>query len=110
MAKYHNRKTVINNITFASAREAARYQELCLLERAGAISDLRLQPRYELQPKFRRDGKTIRAITYVGDFEYRESDRLIVEDSKGGVRTQVFEIKAKMFQFRYPEIELRVTA
>ena len=41
--KYHNRKTIVNGHTFDSKKEANRYSELLLLERAGAIHDLRTQ-------------------------------------------------------------------
>lgn len=109
MSKYGNKKTVRNGVKFDSKAEARRYEELCLLQRAGEITDLRLQPRYELQPKFKRGKKTIQAITYIADFEYCERGRVVAEDVKG-VKTQVFSIKAKMFQFRYPDIELRITA
>ncbi|MDD3747626.1 MAG: DUF1064 domain-containing protein, partial [Anaerostipes sp.] len=43
-SKYGARKTVIDGITFDSKREAKRYQELKLLEQAGEISYLELQP------------------------------------------------------------------
>ncbi len=109
MSKYGNKKTVIDGIKFDSKAEARRYTELKVLERVGEITDLRLQPKYELQPKFKRGKKSIQAITYIADFEYREDGKLIAEDTKG-VRTQVFTLKAKMFQFKYPDIELRVTA
>lgn len=109
MSKYGNKKTVIDGITFDSQAEARRYEELCLLQRAGEITALRLQPKYELQPKFKRGKKTILPITYIADFEYLEGDKVVAEDVKG-VKTQVFSLKAKMFQFRYPDIELRITA
>lgn len=110
--KYRNRKRKVNGIEFDSMKEAARYEELLLLQRVGEISDLRLQPKYELQPKFKRGKKTIRAIAYIADFEYREGDKVIAEDVKGGkaTQTQVFALKAKIFQFKYPDIELRITA
>ncbi len=107
MAKYHNRKTTVNGVTFDSAAEARRYGELRLLERAGVIEGLKLQPKYELQPKFKRGKRTIRAITYAADFAYTEDGKTVAEDVKG-VKTEAFKLKAKLFEFRYPEIELRV--
>lgn len=109
MSKYGNKKTTRHGVKFDSKAEANRYDELLLLERVGEISNLRRQPKYELQPKFKRGKKTIQAITYIADFEYCERGRVVAEDVKG-VKTQVFSIKAKMFQFRYPDIELRITA
>jgi len=45
-SKYRNRKTVVDGITFDSKREAARWQELKLLERAGEITELERQVEY----------------------------------------------------------------
>lgn len=56
--KYGNRKTVIDGIHFPSKLEAARYQQLKLLELAGQITGLELQPRFELIPKQR--GQTVK--------------------------------------------------
>lgn len=97
---------------FDSAKEAGRYVELTLLARAGEISNLRLQPRYELQPSFKRGKKTVRKIEYVADFEYVENGVTVAEDVKGGrgTQTEVFRLKAKLFQFKYPSIELKVIA
>ena len=108
MNKYGNRKTYVDGIKFDSKREAERYIELKLLERAGVISNLVLQPKYVLQDKFRRNGKTVRAIHYIADFEYIEDGIKVVEDVKG-METKDFKLKEKMFLFRYPEIEFRKT-
>jgi hypothetical protein len=108
--KYGAKKTTIDGITFDSKREATRYSNLCLLERAGAITDLELQPKFELQPSFRDvDGKHQRAIYYIADFAYDEPgcDRRIVEDVKG-METAVFKLKKKLFLFTHPDYELRV--
>lgn len=84
--KYRAEKVTVHGITFDSKREAARYQELRLLERAGAITDLQLQVAI---PLMGRDGplKGIsgRALTYRADFTYFEtaSSRNVVEDCKG---------------------------
>ena len=80
--------------------KAEYYHYLSLLERVadGAISNLELQPRYELQPKCRVDGKSIAAITYSADFAYKENGALIIVDVKGR-RTAVFNIKWKMLKY-----------
>jgi hypothetical protein len=109
--KYRNRRTVIDGIPFDSQAEARRWQELKLLEAAGEIRYLQRQPRYELQPAFRRkDGTRVRAITYTADFVYIDSLGFhIVEDVKGKA-TEVFKLKRKLFMFRYPHIQLRITS
>jgi hypothetical protein len=106
-SKYGNRKTVVDGIAFDSRAEARRYEELRLLEQAGLISGLQLQPRYILLEGFRdATGKPERAITYTGDFQYREGGRTVVEDVKGKA-TDVYKLKRKLFKSRYPQIEFR---
>ena len=102
-SKYHNRITEVDGITFDSQKEAREYQSLKLLELAGQITDLRLQPKYQLRAGYRdNQGKRIRPIYYVADFEYREGDQLITVDVKG-LRTKEYRIKAKLFKALYPE-------
>lgn len=94
--KYHNRRTVVDGIVFDSAREARRYSELKLLERAGEIENLELQKEYELIPPQWIGGKRAeRAVKYKADFAYRENGETIVEDTKG-VRTKDYIIKRKL--------------
>ena len=81
MSKYKNQKTVIDGIKFDSKKEGARYGELQLLSRAGAIQDLRLQVPFELIPK--QAGE--RAVKYVADFTYTENGKMIVEDTKSDI-------------------------
>lgn len=106
-AKYRNKKVEIDGYTFDSLAEARRYEELCLMENAGAISDLRLQPKYELQRAF-TDGAGVkqRAITYVADFAYNEVGLLVVEDVKGSI-TKEYAIKKKLFLFKYFDLIFR---
>lgn len=113
--KYRNKRTIVDGIEFDSKAEAARYKELLLLEAAGQIEDLTLQPEYELQPAFRDGrGRKHRAIKYIADFRYIEvidphsvQGLDVVEDTKG-MRTKEFNIKEKLFRFRYPNIDLRI--
>lgn len=51
MNKYNAKKVEIDGITFDSKKEAARYCDLKLMQRAGEIRDLQLQVEYELIPK-----------------------------------------------------------
>ena len=96
--KYGNRKTVIDGHTFDSKREASRYGALKLLERAGQIIGLELQPRFELIPKQRRDdGKAERSCEYVADFRYTDTatGQTVIEDAKG-MRTRDYIVKRKL--------------
>ena len=107
MNKYRNKKIVIDNIKFDSQLEANRYTELKLLQRAKVISNLRLQVPYVLQEGFKKNGKSYQAIKYIADFVYEENGRTVVEDTKG-VQTDVFKIKHKLFEKKYPELELKI--
>lgn len=100
--KYGNRKTVVDDIKFDSKAEGRRYKELKLLEKLGVIRDLKLQPEFLLQDKFKYNGKTERAIKYIADFKYFDINkgRFVVEDVKG-VETETFKIKRKLFLKQY---------
>lgn len=106
-SKYGNHPAERDGIRFASLQERQRYDELKLLEAAGAITDLRCQPRYELQPAFTCGGRAIRRIEYVGDFAYTENSTTVCEDVKG-MATDVFKLKWKLVRFRFPGVEFRV--
>ena len=103
-AKYYNIKVVIDGITFDSKKEAREYQYLKLLQESDQISGLRLQPRYLLREGFDRDGKRVRPIYYVADFEYLEAGQLVAVDVKGK-RTKEYIIKRKLFVALYPHIK-----
>ena len=107
MSKYNNKKVIVEDYMFDSIQESRRYKELKLLERAGKIQNLELQPHFLLQDSFRKNGKTIRKIEYIADFKYIENGKTIVEDVKG-IQTEVFKIKHKIFEKIYPELELRI--
>lgn len=99
-SKYHARKTVVDDITFDSKREADRYLVLKSMEEDGDIEDLRRQVRYELVPAFDVDGKHYRPVYYVADFTYRENGHEVIEDVKGVV-TDVYRLKRKLVAYRY---------
>lgn len=99
MNKYHSKKITIDGETFDSRREAKRWEELKLLERAGEIQDLRRQVKFELIPSQKVNGKVAeRACTYVADFVYTENGNTVVEDSKG-FRTDTYKIKRKLMLY-----------
>ena len=97
--KYRNVKTEENGIKFDSKKEANRYSELLLLERAGAITNLELQVPFELIPNQKINGKVVeRACKYVADFCYIENGQRVVEDTKG-FRTAEYIIKRKLMLY-----------
>ncbi len=107
MSKYQNKKTQIGMYVFDSIAESKRYKELALLEKAGQIKGLKLQPKFLLQEGFEKNGKTYRKIEYIADFMYIENGKIIIEDVKG-METEVFKLKRKLFEYRYPNFELKI--
>ena len=92
MSKYNNTNIRVDGRLFDSKAEAARWQELQLLERAGEIKELERQVEYELIPKQKGE----RAVKYIADFRYVDHDgKTVVEDTKG-VKTPVWIIKRKL--------------
>lgn len=99
VGKYKNRKLTIDGEVFDSQKEARRYRELALLQRAGQISDLKRQVRYELIPTQRIGGKVVeKSCVYIADFVYTENGETVVEDTKG-FRTKEYIIKRKLMLY-----------
>ena len=107
-SKYNNKKVIVDGIQFDSQKEAEYYCRLKLLKQAGEIKDFGLQPRYVLQPGFEKNGEKFKPITYIADFVITNNDGTTdVVDIKG-VETQVFKIKKKLFEYKYPNLSLKV--
>lgn len=87
---------------FDSIRESQRYKELKLLERAGEISNLELQPKFLLQDSFKKNGKTYRKIEYIADFSYCQRRQ------NHSRRCKRVAEKHKLFEKKYPDLELRI--
>ena len=91
--KYGAKKTVVGDIKFDSKKEAHRWMELQLLERAGVISELQRQVKIELMgqhgPLLTRTGRKMK-LTF--DFTYIEDEVLIHEDVKG-MPTRDYEVR-----------------
>lgn len=114
MSKYGAEKTVIDGITFDSRKEARRFTELKLLEKAGEIVELRRQVKFVLIPAQREPdtvgkrggvikGKLIeREVSYIADFVYFDNNLndYVVEDAKG-IRTKEYIIKRKIMLYKY---------
>lgn len=95
--KHGSRKTLLDGITFDSAKEAARYSTLKLWQQVGAIRDLRLQVSYDL---YGANGE--RVAKYLSDFTYWsvELNKEVVEDVKSPhTRTlPVYRLKLKLLR------------
>jgi hypothetical protein len=103
----------VNGISFDSRKEARRYSELLLLQRAGAIRELELQKKFVLIPAqyetYERYGKKGQRLqdgqrlvekecAYLADFVYQEDGKTIVEDTKG-MKTKDYIIKRKLMLY-----------
>ena len=130
MRKYRNEKVLFDGRLFDSKKEARRYAELKLLEKAGVIQDLQCQVKFELIPsqydenptgkyytRGERKGqeKTERvlvenAVSYVADFVYMENGKKVVEDVKSSItaKDDTFIIKRKLMLWVHG-IKLKIT-
>lgn len=120
-SKYGSRRVTVDGIVFDSQKEAKRFRELRLMERAGYIIKLQRQTKFVLIPTQRemsgefysrgkkkgqpKPGKTIEhEVSYYADFTYwKKTDngwKYVVEDVKG-LRTEVYKIKRKLMLERY---------
>lgn len=104
--KYKNSKTVVNGITFDSKKEANYYTKLLALMAAGVVTRIKRQPVYLIQEGYRKNGKAVRKIEYVADFEVEyASGRTEIVDVKG-MKTDVYRLKKKLFEYKYPNYEI----
>lgn len=104
-SKYHATKVYMDGIRFDSKAEAKRYVQLRDLQEQGVISNLELQPEYEILPAHRKNGHAVRRMTYRADFRYQTDGITIVEDVKG-METEAFKIKKKLVEYFYPEVSI----
>lgn len=88
-------------IRFDSKKEAAYYDQLCVLQMAGVVRNIRLQVQFLLKPAY-TDGKTgerFRAISYLADFTFEKLNDNIWEyhivDVKGR-KTKDYALKRKI--------------
>ena len=93
--KYRNKPTVVEGIKFPSMKEAGRYAELRILEKAGRIRNLDRQVVFVLEIQ----GQKI--CSYRADFVYEEYAHeawtRVVEDSKG-MTPPVYRLKKKLMK------------
>lgn len=94
ISKYNNKPVVVDGHHFPSRREANRYAELKLMERAGLVSELRMQVKYPLVV----NGVTV--SHYRADFVYVQDGKTICEDVKG-IILDVYRLKKKMMRAQY---------
>lgn len=95
-SKYHAKRTTVGGKTFDSRKEANRFVELTLMEKAKEIQDLKTQVKFPLIKKSQYG----REIVYKADFVYYQDGKMIVEDTKG-FRTDVYKLKKRLMAEKY---------
>lgn len=119
MSKYFNKKTIsLDGSVFDSRKEARRWGELSLLLRAGKITDLDRQVKFELIPaqyetyeRYGKNGQRLkdgtrlveRAAIYTADFVYTDENGVrVIEDTKSqATRTEAYILRRKLMYARY---------
>ena len=113
--KYHNQPTerILPNgtvITFDSKKEAAYFDQLCVMRSAGVVRDIRLQVQFLLKPAYTdgENGERFRAINYLADFTYDKLEdgawKHHIVDCKGK-KTKEYELKRKIMADQGHQIE-----
>ena len=112
VSKYNNFKTCIDGEEFDSKKEAKRWCDLLVLQKAGVITNLQRQvkyalipPQYETYERYGNKGQRLkdgqrlveRECSYIADFVYQDkvTGGLVVEDTKG-IKTKDYIIKRKL--------------
>ena len=87
----------MDGVVFASKKELKRYAELRLLQRAGEVQDL------ELQPEFRVSINGQHYCTYTADFAYTEKGERVIEELKstGTVKDAAYRLRKKAAELYY---------
>ena len=82
-AKYSNKKVVIDGVKFDSIAESKYYSVAKHYANKNEL-ELRMQESFVLLPTHKRNGKTVRSISYKPDFTFWDGDKLVkVVDVKG---------------------------
>ena len=95
-SKYNAKKIIIDGIKFDSTMEGLFYR---LLKKNN--TEFTMQPKFELQPGFKKRDKKYMALNYIGDFRIKD----FIIDIKG-MKTPVFNLKKKLFEYKYSELDL----
>lgn len=106
MSKYNSKKVIVDGINFDSKSESDYYIVLKDKLANKEIKSFELQPSYELTPKFMKNGKLIRSMSYAPDFLIVHLDDSLEAIDVKGFSTQASEMRKKLFDYRYPNIKL----
>jgi hypothetical protein len=103
--KFNAVATTVDGVRFASKAEAHRYGELKMLEKAGRIDGLRLQPKFDLMVTSRL-GQFVVIGQYIADFAYCEyacegAPAVLKYEDVKGVKTALYSWKKKHAETQY---------
>lgn len=101
--KYRATPQTVDGTRFDSTGESERYGELTMMQRAGLIAELELQPSFDLHVCRLDTGELVKIGRYVGDFRYRDvgTKMTIIEDYKGPIRTPMYRWKKRHVEAEY---------
>jgi len=106
--KYKNKKTSIvkNGKTyyFDSIKESLHFELLYNMLISKKITNLILQPEFEILPSIKWNNKTLKKIKYIADFSYEQNGIKYIVDVKG-YRTDVYKLKMRLFLMKYSEYQ-----
>lgn len=102
LSKYNARKVEYKGITFDSKVECDYYKYLESQLNTGKFDYIELQPKYELITKMKKQRKA----EYVADFALWLDSKLIQVIDVKGMATETAKLKAKIFRYLYPDVEL----
>ena len=100
------KRYTFNGERFASKTLVYRYQDLLYLKATGAITDLKINPQYDLLPAFCYNGYEFRKLFYQADFEYYDTvkQRLVIEDYRGHSKNRLSDkAKTQLFIHMYKD-------
>jgi len=114
-SKYGAKPMVVGGIRFDSTKEARRYSELRLLEKAGQIRDLETQPQFNIDVIQLWEGKDghwkwaapgpdrylIHVGVFTADFRYFDVQlgQVVIEDVKSGpTKTTAYRLRKRLVE------------
>lgn len=105
-SKYHSKITMVGDKKFHSKKEADRFVELALMEKAKVIQDLKTQVKFPLI----RKSAYGKEIVYIADFVYYEDGKMVVEDTKSAItkKNPLYRLKKRMMAELY-SIDIKET-
>jgi hypothetical protein len=108
--RYSHNQVMVDNYLFDSEQEADYYRLLKLKVANKEIFSLKVHPEYVLIEPFIYEGRQIKATVYTPDFSYSDLTQYNTQEDVAievkGFPTPDFELRAKLFKSKYPNVRL----